>query len=192
MVKQAICVYGASSPDIDPFYKEQAHLLGELIARSGSPLVCGGGVSGLMASAIEGCLEAGGEAIGVLPAFMIERGWNHPLLSEIVVTPDMHTRKERMAAMAKAVIALPGGCGTLEELLEIITWRQLNLFKGNIVIADLNSYYTPLLTMLDRTIEQGFMHEDHRRLWSVARDAHEAVAHALSPADDTPFTQKIR
>lgn len=191
-MKQAICVYGASSPDIDPLYKEQAHLLGELIARSGSPLVCGGGVSGLMASAIEGCLEAGGEAIGVLPAFMIERGWNHPLLSEIVVTPDMHTRKERMASMAKAVVALPGGCGTLEELLEIITWRQLNLFKGNIVIADINNYYSPLLNMLERTIEQGFMHTDHRRLWSVAHNASEAIAAALSPTDDTPFSQKIR
>lgn len=190
-MKQAICVYGASSADIDPVYKEAAFETGRLIALSGHPLVCGGGRSGLMAAAIEGAVSAGGEAIGVLPQFMIERNWQHPALTSLVVKPDMHSRKRAMAEMSLAAISLPGGCGTLEELLEIITWRQLNLFKGNVVIANIAGYYSPLLEMLRQTIDKGFMKGDHARLWSVASSAAEAVEAALAPADMSDFSQKI-
>lgn len=189
--KNTVCIYGASSADIDVRYKEAAYEAGRLLALAGKRVVCGGGRSGLMAAAIEGALDAGGEAIGVLPAFMIEKNWQHDRLTRTVVASDMHERKSTMAAMSDAVIAMPGGCGTLEELMEIITWRQLNLFHGRVVICNVGGYYDPLIAMLDRTFDEGFMREDHRMLWEVANDAARAVEMALKEDDSGLFSQKI-
>ena len=111
-ITDAICVYGASSSRIDPIYKDAARQTGQLIAMSGCPLVCGGGRGGLMAQAIEGANSKGGITIGVLPQFMIDRQWQHPDLGRMIATPDMHRRKQTMASMSRAVIALPGGIGT--------------------------------------------------------------------------------
>lgn len=191
MLPNAIVVYGASSARINPEYKEAAYRLGREIALRGMTLVSGGGRSGLMAASIEGAVEAGGRAVGVLPQFMADRGWGHPALSEVIVTDGMHSRKRTMASMTRAAIALPGGCGTLEELMEIITWRQLGLYGGNVVIADIDGYYSPLLQMLRRTIEQGFMRSDHTGLWSVAADPVEAVSLALRQPETVTFSQKI-
>ena len=186
-----VCVYGASSAQIDFKYKEAAYEVGRLLASAGRTLVCGGGRSGLMAAAIEGALDAGGEAVGVLPAFMMEKQWQHPRLSRIVVAADMHERKSTMASMSGAVIALPGGCGTLEELMEIITWRQLNLYHGRVVICNIGGYYDPLIAMLDRTLEEGFMRPDHRTLWEVASTPREAAEAAMKEDTSLPFSQKI-
>lgn len=177
----AICVYGASSEHISDTYKRAATECGAAIARSGHPLVCGGGRMGLMRCAIEGALSAGGEAIGVLPHFMVQRAWQHPQLTRMIDTADMHERKATMARLSMAVIAAPGGCGTLEELLEIITWRQLGLWRGQVVILNVDGYYDPLVEMLERTIEQGFRRGDESRLWSVASNADEAMEMALKP-----------
>ncbi len=189
--KNTVCIYGASSAQIDSKYKEAAYEVGRLLASAGRTLVCGGGRSGLMAAAIEGALDAGGDTVGVLPAFMIEKQWQHPRLSRTVVTADMHERKSTMASMSGAVIALPGGCGTLEELMEIITWRQLNLYHGRVVICNIGGYYDPLIAMLNRTLEEGFMRPDHSSLWEVASTAREAVEAALKEDNSTPFSQKI-
>ncbi|MCM1109858.1 MAG: TIGR00730 family Rossman fold protein [Clostridium sp.] len=190
--KNGVCVYGASSDSIARLFKTEAFEAGAAIARSGHPLVCGGGKSGLMAAAIDGVLSVvGGVAIGVLPRFMLERRWEHSSLSRVIETPDMHSRKQLMASMSLAAIAMPGGCGTLEELLELITWRQLGLFRGQIVIANIDGYYDPLLEMLSRTIAGGFMHSDHAALWSVADSGLRAVELALLPDTSTDFTQKI-
>lgn len=189
--KRAIVVYGASSENIDPAYKEQAHQLGRLIAEHGYALVSGGGRAGLMKESIEGAVGAGGVAIGVLPQFMVDRQWQHPQLSRMIATDTMHIRKQTMASMVSAAIACPGGCGTLEELLEIITWRQLNLFRGRIVILNVNGYYDPLLAMLNRTAECGFMHPEHKAIWQVATTAAEAIELALMPADTKDYSQKI-
>lgn len=187
----AIAVYGASSNDIDPRYKQAAYELGQLIARSGHAVVCGGGRQGLMAAAIEGALSEGGEAIGVLPRFMVDNSWQHPDLTRMKVTETMHERKAAMAAMSLAAIACPGGCGTFEELLEIITWRQLNLYRGQVVILDTLGYYRPLTAMMERAVEEGFMHPDHRQLFTVAETPAEAVEAALRPVPAHLFTQKI-
>ena len=96
------------------------------------------------------------------------------------LTPDIHTRKERMAAMADAVVALPGGCGTLEELLEIITWKQLGLYKGKIVIVNTEGFFTPLLQMLQRCVDEGFMKQSHKTLWTVAETPEKASSEALA------------
>lgn len=188
---RAIVVYGASSEDIKQEYKDAARETGKLIAEAGCALVCGGGRQGLMKAAIDGTLDAGGEAIGVLPQFMIDNNWQHPGLTRMIATASMHERKHTMAMMAVAAIACPGGCGTFEELLEIITWRQLNLYRGQVVILNTDGYYDPMLQMFDRAIEQGFMHADHKRLFTVATTAAEAVAAALQPVDPRTFSQKI-
>ena len=172
---QAICVYCASSSNIDKSYIDAAYEMGTLIADSKHTMVCGAGRTGLMGAIIDGTLSHGGEAIGIIPQFMVDNGWHHPLLSHIEITPDMHTRKETMARMSKAVIAMPGGCGTLEELLEIITWRQLGLYDGNIVILNINNYFDPLLAMLQKAIDEGFMKKDHARIWQVANNPAEAI-----------------
>lgn len=189
--KKAICIYGASSNDINPIYKEAAREVGSLIAKAGYALVSGGGATGLMGSAIDGALEAGGETVGVLPSFMIERGWQHGGLTRMVETEDMHQRKSLMARLSAAVIALPGGCGTLEELLEIITWRQLNLYRGNVVILNVEGYYDPLIKMLEKTVREGFMREDHLELWRVSTSPREALGEALAPSRCRDFSQKI-
>lgn len=190
-MKKAVTVYCASSPRVDAVYTEAARDLGQALAEAGLTTVCGGGRSGLMAALIEGAADRGGETVGVIPSFMIERRWNHPRVSRLVETDSMHSRKQTMASLSRAAIALPGGCGTLEELLEIITWRQLGLFQGHVIILNINRYYDPLIAMLDRSIEQHFMNPDHRSLWHVATSIDEAVDIALRPVEERPFTQKI-
>ncbi len=189
--QSAICIYGASSEDIAPVFKTDAFRVGELVASAGRTLVCGGGRAGLMRAAIDGALSAGGKAVGVLPRFMIEKKWQHPQLSEIVVTGSMHQRKEKMAALSSAAIAFPGGCGTYEELLELITWRQLNLWRGNIVILNTDGYYDSLIDQLRKSLQLGFMRPEHEGLFSVASTPEEAVELALRPVPETVWLQKI-
>ena len=116
---KSICVYCASSNRVDESYNSAAHKLGALLAREGITLVTGGGSIGLMRSVEDGALENGGKAIGVIPQFMVEQGWHHTGLSELRITTDMHTRKQTMAQLSDAVIALPGGCGTMEEFARL-------------------------------------------------------------------------
>lgn len=176
----AITVYGASSENIRQEYKGAAFEAGRLIALSGHPLVCGGGRQGLMRAAIDGALSAGGETVGVLPSFMVEKAWQHPGLTRMIETPTMHVRKETMARLSRGVIACPGGCGTFEELLEIITWRQLGLYGGNVVILNVGGYYDPLLDLFRRASEEGFMRStDAGPLFYVADSAADAVAMAV-------------
>ncbi len=187
----AICVYCASSSNIAPIYIDNAFRLGQLIARAEKAVVCGAGRTGLMGSLIDGALDCQGTAIGVIPQFMVDNGWHHPQLSKMEITEDMHTRKKRMAELSRATIALPGGCGTMEELLEIITWRQLGIYSGNIVILNINGYYDPLLEMLEKAVDEGFMKENHARLWQVATLPEQAVKMALEDNADICFTSKL-
>lgn len=188
---RAVTVYCASSPKIASHYFDVAHDLGSELARAGLTVVCGGGRSGLMAAVIDGALDKGGKAVGVLPEFMIKRGWHHLKLSSTIVTRSMHERKATMASLSRAAIALPGGIGTFEELMEIITWRQLGLYAGNVVILNVDGYYDPLLEMLDRAIDLHFMNPDHRTLYSVTESVEEAVELALRPIKPVEFSQKI-
>ncbi len=158
--KNGVAVYCASSSKVGPKYLSAARDTGRLIACAGFDLVCGGGVMGLMAAAIEGAVDAGGRAVGVLPEFMISKGWAHPRLTEMVDTPSMHVRKETMAARSRAVIALPGGIGTLDELCEMMTWHQLELFRGPVIIVNTDGFFDPFVSMLERMREEGFMRGD--------------------------------
>ena len=174
MIK-TITVYCASSSHIDEAYFQAARELGSLMARCGITVVNGSGKTGLMGAVNQGAIDAGGKTIGVIPQFMFDRSWQHPGLTELIVTPDMHRRKEKMAELADAVIALPGGVGTFEELLEIITWRKLGLFNGPIVILNTNGYYDPLLTMFCDAASKGFMRNLDLGLWKVADTPQQAI-----------------
>lgn len=183
---QAITVYCASSTHAEPRLVEAARELGRLIALSGYPLVTGAGNMGLMGAVNDGAIAASGTTIGVIPRFMVERGWHHHGLTRLEIVDDMHRRKEMMASLARAVIALPGGFGTLEELLEIITWRQLGLYHGNIVILSIDGYYDKLLDMFDHAVGTHIINADHASaLFSVATTPEEAVKQAL--AETMPF-----
>lgn len=170
-----VCVYSASSTKIASIYFEIAEELGHLLARKGINLINGAGSSGLMGTISNAALQAGGTVTGVIPRFMVEQGWHHQGLTHLVETETMHERKQLMAEMSDGVIALPGGCGTLEELLEIITWKQLGIYLKPIVILNVNGYFDPLLDMLQKSIEENFMREEHRAIWQVATTAEEAV-----------------
>ena len=172
---KSVCVYCASSTKIDEAYFEAARQLGKLLAEKGINVINGAGCQGLMAAVSNSALETGGKVTGVIPHFMVEQGWNHTGLTQTIETETMHERKNLMAEMSDAVITLPGGCGTLEELLEIITWKQLGLYLKPIVILNVNGYFTPLLNMLEKAIEENFMRPEHIKLWEVANTPEEAI-----------------
>lgn len=175
-IRGNICVFCASSANIDSRYLEAARDLGCLLAREGWRCVNGGGAVGLMGALTDGVLDAGGKVTGVIPKFMVDNGWCYDRLDDVIITADMHQRKQMMSEMADAVIALPGGVGTLEELLETLTWRQLGLVKVPVIILNTMGYFDPLLAMLGHAIDEGFMKESHARLWRVAATPAEAVA----------------
>ncbi|MCS3282729.1 TIGR00730 family Rossman fold protein [Bacteroides salyersiae] len=171
----SVCVYSASSSKIDKVYFEAAGRLGKLFAERRIRLVNGAGSIGLMRSVADAVLENGGEVTGVIPRFMVEQGWHHTGLTRLVEVESMHERKQLMADLSDAVIALPGGCGTLEELLEVITRKQLGLYLNPIVILNTNDFFDPLLDQLKRAIDENFMRRQHGDIWHVAATPEEAV-----------------
>ena len=171
----SVCVYSASSTTIDPVYFDTAYELGTLLGQQHIRLINGAGNMGLMSAVSDAALAAGGEVTGVIPRFMVEQGWHHTGLTRLVEVESMHERKKMMADLSDAVIALPGGCGTLEELLEIITWKQLGLYLNPVVILNVKGYFDPLLAMLQRAVEENFMRTQHGSIWHVAKTVREAV-----------------
>lgn len=171
----SVCVYSASSTKIDSLYFEAAAKLGQLFAERHIRLINGAGSLGLMRAVADAVLENGGEVTGVIPRFMVEQGWHHSGLTRLVEVESMHERKQLMADMSDAVIALPGGCGTLEELLEVITWKQLGLYLNPIVILNINGFFNSLLEQLEQAIDANFMRRQHGDIWHVADTPEEAV-----------------
>ena len=171
----SVCVYCASSTQIDDKYFRAAEELGTLIAQKGLRLITGAGRMGLMNTVEEAALAAGGKVTGIIPTFMVKEGWHHTGLTELIETASMHERKQMMADLSNGVIALPGGCGTFEELLEIITWKQLGLYLNPIIILNIDGYYDHLLAQLARAVEDNFMRSVHADIWQVATTPQEAV-----------------
>lgn len=153
----SVCVYSASSTKIDAVYFQAAETLGRLLAEHRIRLINGAGSIGLMCSVADAVLKNGGEVTGVIPRFMVEQNWHHTGLTELIEVESMHERKQKMANLSDGIIALPGGCGTLEELLEIITWKQLGLYLNPIIILNTNGFFDPLLEMLEKAIDENFM-----------------------------------
>ena len=179
----SVCVYCASSTQIDEKYFRAAEELGTLIAQKGLRLITGAGRMGLMNTVQEAALAAGGKATGVIPTFMVKEGWHHTGLTELIETSSMHERKQMMANLSDGAIALPGGCGTFEELLEIITWKQLGLYLGPVIILNVDGYYDYLLAQLNRALDDKFMRDIHAGIWQVATTPLEAVEMLFSTPD---------
>lgn len=186
-----VCVYCAPSSQVDDKYKMAARRLGEILSENNIGCNYGGGAIGLMGELAQSMVDHHGDITGIIPRFMVERGWDNPLVKEIE-TPDMHSRKERMVQDVDAAIALPGGCGTLEELLEIITWKQLGLFLKPIIILNVDHYFDPLVAMLDKCVEENFMSEQLKKTWTVVSSAEEVLpaiqqAHGWEEADSHKY-----
>ena len=186
-----IAVYCASSTKIRPVFFEAAHQLGAECARRDITLINGAGHMGLMGATSDACLSQGGKVIGVIPEFMVEQHWHREGLTQLIVTKDMHERKMTIANLSDGCIALPGGCGTLDELMEIITWKQLGIYLKPIVILNTDGYWDPLLAQLERGIEEHFMGELHRHIWTVATTPQQAIEQILGTPDWDPSIRKF-
>lgn len=168
-----IAVFCASSNKAAKIYRNAAEQVAVFLARNQFEIYYGGGKDGLMGVIADTILRENGKIIGVQPSFMKELGWFHPDLSELVLVHSMAERKEYLFRMAEAVIALPGGCGTLDELLEAITLKQLGLFNYPVIILNTSGFFNPLLHQLDKIIAEHFMREEHRKMWQVIHEPSE-------------------
>ena len=159
-----ICVYCGSQPGRDPSHMQAGRTLGQAIAENGLRLVYGGGMRGIMGAVASGVMSHGGKVLGIIPEFLMDKeASKHELtsLTEVVVTTDMHQRKHRMFEEADAFVTLPGGIGTLEEIVEIMTWAQLGRHRKPMVFANINGFWDPMLSLLDHMRGQGFIHTSH-------------------------------
>lgn len=170
-----VCVFAASSSRIDERYRAAASELGKLFAGERMDVIYGGGGIGLMGVIADSVMANGGSITGVIPSFMKDEGWGHPHVTDMIVTADMGERKKNMLNRADAVVALPGGIGTLEELTETITLRQLGLFKGPIVILNTLGFYTHLLDFLEHMIKGSFLRLEHKDIWEVADEPSDVI-----------------
>ena len=185
MTIRRVCVYCASSRQSDPAYTEAARRLGQALAASGIAIVYGGGSVGSMGALADGALAAGGTVIGVLPRFMYDLEGGHRGLTELRIVNDLHERKRLMIEEVDAVIALPGGSGTLEELLEAITWKRLGFYFNPIVLVNMGGFFDPLLAQLERCVAERFMDPRHRQMWIAVAEPDDVVKaiHAAPPWD---------
>jgi uncharacterized protein (TIGR00730 family) len=152
-----VCVFCGSSTGINPAYAEAARSLGALLARNKMRLIYGGGNVGLMGIVADAVMAGGGEVIGIIPDFLLKREVGHRGITRLEVVETMHERKKRMADLADAFIALPGGWGTMEELTEVLTWRQLGLIKQPVGIINVNNFFDPLLDQLRKMVQEEFV-----------------------------------
>lgn len=180
-IERTVCVYCASSRTADPGYRAAAHRLGEILAQQGIGIVYGGGASGSMGALADGALQQGGRVVGILPRFMADLEWGHPGLTELHLVEDMRTRKHLMLTRSDAAIALPGGSGTLEELMEAITLKRLGLYLNPIVMVNTRAFFRPLIDLLEHAVAERFMDPRHLAMWQVV-DTPEEVPTALAAA----------
>ena len=180
---RTVCVYCASSRICAPEYHQAAFRLGVVLAGRGFTIIYGGGGVGSMGALADGAISAGGRVVGVLPRFMQELEWGHRGLAELRLVEDMRSRKHLMLTGSDGVVALPGGCGTLEELLEAVTLKRLGLYLNPIVIVNTRRFFDPLLQLLSSAIAERFMDERHRAMWQVVNEPEEVPdAMASAPA----------
>lgn len=188
-MSKRVCVYCASSGSCAQLHHDTAEELGRRLAKAGYTIVYGGGANGSMGAVANGALAELGRVVGVLPRFMGELEWGHDGLTELHIVEDMRTRKHLMLQGSDAVVALPGGCGTLEELFKAITLKRLGLYLGAIVLVNTGGFFDPLIEQLGRCIEGRFMGERHAEMWSVV-DTPEAAIHAIETA--APWSEQAR
>ena len=172
---RTVCVYCASSDQCRPIFLDAAFTLGTLLAKENIDIVYGGGSTGLMGRLADGAISEKGHVRGIIPQFMQNLEWGHKGISVLEEVEDMHTRKFLMIRKSDGIVALPGGCGTLEELLEAITWKRLGLAHQPIVIVNIDGFYNPLIAMLQRTVDEQFMRPEHLRMWNIVNSVEEVL-----------------
>ena len=175
MIK-SICVFCGSQHGTDPRYRAAARHLGELAAAAGVAVIYGGGHVGLMGATADAAVAAGGEVVGFIPARLLEREVGHRAITELVVTQDMFERKQRMIEGADAFVVLPGGLGTLDELLEVVTLRQLGYHDKPVLLVNLGGYWDPFLALVERVVEHGFAAPGARHLFATVPSIEAALA----------------
>ena len=187
----SVAIYCASSNQVRSSYMEAARRLGELFAQAGIRLIYGDGGIGLMAAAANSALDAGGEVLGVIPQFMVDAGWNNPRSTRTIITQTMHERKATIVNETEAMVALPGGIGTFEELLECLTGKQLGLHTCPVVILNTDGYYDRLLDCIDYMIDEQMMRPIHREMFTVVNTPEEVIPAILASADWDPSTRRL-
>ncbi|HEU4779808.1 MAG TPA: TIGR00730 family Rossman fold protein [Steroidobacteraceae bacterium] len=165
---RSVCVFCGSAPGARPSYARAAEEMGVALARAGLTLVYGGGKLGLMGIVADSVLNAGGRVVGVIPRMLIERECAHPALTTQHVVTTMHERKTLMADISDAFVGLPGGMGTFDELVEIVTWAQLGLHAKPVILANIENYYAPMYAMLDHAVQEKFVTVESRSRWRNA------------------------
>ncbi|MDG4854781.1 MULTISPECIES: TIGR00730 family Rossman fold protein [unclassified Mesorhizobium] len=176
---RSVCVYCGSSPGRDEAYVKAGHLLGRSLAKSGLRVIYGGGTKGIMGAVADGALKAGGKVTGIIPRFLINKEATETALDkldELVITDNMHERKHRMFEKSDAFVALPGGIGTVEEIVEIMTWAQLGHHRKPIVFANIKAFWDPMLALIEHMSGEGFIHTAHRVKPLVVNDPEAIVA----------------
>lgn len=184
---KSVCVYCGSSIGSDPVHEASATRLGQVLAEAGLRLVYGGGNVGLMGTVARAALEAGGDVTGIIPHFLEKREVMLTALKDLVVTQDMHERKHLMFQRSDAFIALPGGIGTLEEVVEMMTWAQLGRHKKPVILADINGFWSPLMELLDHMRAQGYIRPDSEVPYLVAKSVDDILP-MLRRASEDPDT----
>ena len=174
-ILKKICVYCGSSRGKNPLYTEAARTLGKHMAEADIELVYGGGAVGLMGILAKSVLDNGGKVTGIIPAFLQEREVMLDSVQELIVTEDMHERKRKMFDASQAFVALPGGIGTLEELVEMLTWAQLGRHKKPVLLANINGFWDPLASLLDHMQAEQFFREDMGVAFLTARETADII-----------------
>jgi uncharacterized protein (TIGR00730 family) len=170
-----VCIFCASSAKIDRYYFDQTRLVAKELVSSNATILYGGGSVGLMGCLADSALALNGKVIGVLPRFMDKVEWGHKGLSQMILVKDMRERKKKLIENVDAVIALPGGCGTLEELMEVFTLKRLGKFTKPIIVLNTNGFYSHLEMMIEKMIEESFMRPEHRQIWQLVSTPEEIL-----------------
>lgn len=170
-----VCVFCASSAKISKKYFDQTELVAQELVNAGSSIVYGGGSVGLMGCLADKALSLGGEVIGILPRFMDKVEWGHKGLSKMVLVKDMRERKKQLISNVDAVIALPGGCGTLEELMEVYTLKRLGKFTKPIIVLNTDGFYNHLEMLIEKMIDENFMRPEHRQIWQLVNNPSDII-----------------
>lgn len=173
---RSVCLFCGSRNGLNSRYREEADALGRLLAKNGMELVYGGGHVGLMGTAADACLQAGGRVTGVIPQGLFDREVAHESLTVLHITDTMHARKAKMETLSDAFIAMPGGFGTLDELCEIITWSQLGIHKKPVLLMNTDGFWNGFMTFIDTAVKDGFIPRENLELFRVVATAEEAVA----------------
>lgn len=186
-----VCVYCGSSANVDPAYYTLTRHTGQVIAAQGWELVYGGARTGLMGEIADSVLAAGGNVTGIIPQNIKEKDFQHPDLTTLHITPDLHTRKKMMIALADAFVVLPGGLGTLDEAFELLTWRQLGLHNKPLFFIDANQFWQPVRWTLDRLIETGFCRPVHATMYRFLDDP-ALLPQAIAESDKSQLDPSVK